>query len=117
MIKSFIARITNLRFRYETRFEAKEMCRRAKQIIDREDVKIVSFDIFDTLIVRPSLSDDDLWQCLSKRIEEKYGIDYFYSARHDAEWACGVSNPSLVDIWNYIGKKYVLSEKHIRGVL
>ena len=47
----------------------------AKQIIDQDNIRIVSFDLFDTLFVRPALSGDDILRLFSKTIEKEYNLN------------------------------------------
>lgn len=74
--------------KYEGRLGVKEIenstgsfieLNQVKDLIDKAD--IVSFDIFDTLIVRPFVNDEDIY----KYIEEKYGLDHFAFYREEAE--------------------------------
>lgn len=46
---------------------------------------IVSFDIFDTLLVWPWFSPDQLLHFLSRDVERRYGIADFYTKRKQAE--------------------------------
>lgn len=53
-------------------------------IIDRPEITLVSFDVFDTLLCRPCISPDDIFRLVAKAVDEKYHID-FYSARKKVE--------------------------------
>lgn len=46
-----------------------------KRIIDQDAIKTVSFDLFDTLLVRPAISRDDMLHLFSHRIESEYNIN------------------------------------------
>lgn len=52
-----------------------------KSLIDTiKDVKVVSFDIFDTLLVRASVSPEDVW----RYIEKRYSVVGFFEKREKA---------------------------------
>lgn len=59
-----------------------------------EDAKVVSFDIFDTLLLRPYVSPKDLFL----HVEEQYGCVGFRDERVDAERRCREKNNNLQDI-------------------
>lgn len=59
-----------------------------------EDAKVVSFDIFDTLLLRPYVSPKDLFL----HLEEQYGCVGFRDERVDAERRCRKKNNNLQDI-------------------
>lgn len=50
-----------------------------------EDKKVVSFDIFDTLLLRNVLVPKDIFKILDKEVKEKYNIDNFYNIRISSE--------------------------------
>ena len=74
-----------------------------------QQADVVSFDVFDTLILRPYLSPNDVF----KHIEKIYNIPGFYNARTTAEsdaWAKYVTPDSectnLDEIYSQIDSKY-----------
>ena len=81
-----------------------------RQIITNEDVQVVSFDIFDTLLVRPCLEPKDAFFLLQEKVKQKYHLD-FVKLRYDAESKLGMENATLQDIWQYIGKTNNISQK------
>ena len=83
-----------------------------KKIISSTDVKVVSFDIFDTLLMRPTIEPTDIFYLIDRKIKEKYGLDFLkYRMNAEAE----LNNPyaNIEDIYNFIKEKYELSNKDI----
>ena len=77
------------------------------QLIDKNDV--ISFDIFDTLILRNILKPTDIFKILAIYAKEEFNIDDFYDIRIESEknsrneknnFEC-----SYDDIYNAINKK------------
>ena len=54
-----------------------------KEMLDSNDV--ISFDIFDTLLLRNVLRPEDIFRVVGRYADEKYGIDEFYDNRIIAE--------------------------------
>jgi len=67
-------RINNI----DTKYNFKEEC---KKQIDNND--LISFDIFDTLLVRPFYHPNDLFNYMEAEIKEKYNIEDFKKVRAD----------------------------------
>ena len=78
-------------------------------IIKNEQVTVVSFDLFDTLLVRPSFEPKDIFVLLEQEVKEKYGLD-FVALRGRAEEELGKANATIHELWAFIGKKHRLSE-------
>lgn len=76
----------------------------AKQIIDQDDIKIVSFDLFDTLLFRPCMSGNDLLRLFSELVKKEYNID-ITNLRLSAENLLGNPYASIREIWHYIAKQ------------
>lgn len=81
-----------------------------KNIIKSKNIKVVSFDIFDTLLLRPCINPTDIFYLIHKKLEDKYGID-FIKYRLNAEQLLGNHNASLEDIYKFIKQKYNLSQR------
>lgn len=66
---------------------------------DSNSIKVVSFDVFDTLLVRPFLKPTDLFAFISPRVEEVIGhsID-FRRERMNAEYETRLALPHHEDI-------------------
>ena len=59
------------------------------EIIKTEEIKIVSFDIFDTLLTRPITNDPrDIFYLIAAKIDKRFGVD-FIKLRWDAEAMLG----------------------------
>ena len=76
----------------------------AKQIIDQDDIKIVSFDLFDTLLFRPCMSGKDLLRLFSELVKREYNID-ITNLRLSAEKLLKNPYASIREIWHYIAKQ------------
>lgn len=74
---------------------------RAKQLIDRESTKAVSFDLFDTLILRPLLSGTDVLRLLARSIQKEYGIDV-EAARLCAQSSLGDPFATTQMLWHSV---------------
>ena len=78
------------------------------KMIDNNE--IISFDIFDTLLLRNVIFPVDIFRIMAKEVEEKYNIKDFYSLRVNSEMEARVKNKHLEDIeffeiYNEIAKK------------
>lgn len=79
-----------------------------KQIVIQESITTVSFDFFDTLLLRPSMRPTDIFHLLQNKVRQKYDLD-FIDLRLYAEAEMKNENATIVDIWNYIQKKHSLN--------
>ena len=73
----------------------------AKEKIDQENINIVSFDLFDTLLYRPCISGNDLLRMFSEIVKREYNIGV-KTLRLSAEKSLGNPYASLREIWQYI---------------
>lgn len=76
--------------------------------IEHPYIEYVSFDIFDTLLVRPCIQPTDLFALIAEKVDSLYGID-FYSMRINAE--DGLKNADIYQIYDAIQEKYNLSNE------
>lgn len=83
-----------------------------KKIISQDSIDVVSFDIFDTLIVRPVVEPTDIFYLLDKKLKKEYNID-FINYRLNAERELGNPLASLDEIYEFIQEKYKLSSDEI----
>lgn len=67
----------------------------------------ISFDIFDTLLMRKTLFPEDIWE-LTEHEAYKHGGDItdFPSKRRAAQEELGLSNPNIDDIYENFSRKY-----------
>lgn len=85
-------------------------------MINNEKIKIVSFDIFDTLLTRPIINDPrDIFYLLAEKINKKYNLD-FISIRWDAESMLSDPYANIDDIYAYIEKKYSIPHDTIEDI-
>lgn len=69
--------------------------------ISSPEVGTVSFDVFDTLVVRPVINPTDVFSLLADRVYKEYGFDIL-SLRLNAEKSIKKSHITLSDIYEYI---------------
>ncbi len=72
---------------------------------------VVSFDIFDTLIVRPFADPDALLRLAAEQIEAQFGVRGFFEKRKEAESICREemgegADPSLNDIYAVLERQF-----------
>lgn len=78
---------------------------RAALIHEIEQHDIISFDIFDTLVMRKVYYNKDVFRLLAQKIDPVWGID-FYSVRTEAERVLSQETyPYIEDIYAYISQK------------
>ena len=75
-----------------------------KRIVSQKSITTVSFDLFDTLLVRPSMNPTDIFYLLQERVREEYNLD-FVALRLHAEENMGTEDATIYDIWDWIRKK------------
>ena len=85
-------------------------------MICESSIKVVSFDIFDTLLVRPALHPKDIFHLVAKKVYAAYGID-FLKMRWDAEERLGAPNATIHDIYGYMAREYGLSHATAQALL
>lgn len=73
-----------------------------KRIIANSSVKVISFDVFDTLLVRPSMLPRDIFYLLDLRFPKS--PKKFSELRLSAEERMGSQNATLSEIWSFILK-------------
>lgn len=87
-----------------------------KIILASPTIKVVSFDIFDTLLFRPVLDPKDLFYLIAGKVDEKFSID-FVKLRRDAETQLKKRNASINDIYESIKNRRNLSEVVTKKVM
>ncbi len=65
-----------------------------------ESYDIVSFDLFDTLVMRKLLDARDVFRIVEKKIKEQLGLEIPFAAlRQQASAMCGLVEPDINDIY------------------
>ena len=82
----------------------KDYLKKAKRAIAKPSVKVVSFDIFDTLLVRPCIYPGDLFALCDKRAKKEEPGSDFFKLRRDAESQLNIKNANIHQIWEHIQK-------------
>ncbi|MGN0728898.1 HAD-IA family hydrolase [Treponema sp.] len=77
------------------------------KLISNNTYDFVSFDIFDTLLVRPCIQPCDIFSLIAARVDVKFNID-FYNMRINAESELNNKYATIDDIYNHISKIYNL---------
>lgn len=84
-----------------------------KNIIKNEKIKIISFDIFDTLLERPCIYPTDIFSLLNDSASNIIN-DNFYKIRKNIEQEAikklNNVNLTIYDIYNYLSEKYYLKD-------
>lgn len=102
---------------YEKRSRAPQMS--VSQICSLiEDSKIteISFDLFDTLLVRPSIKPKDILMLPEDRVKQQYGLS-FSELRYSAEEEAGDEFITLDKLWHYIAEKHKLDPETERTLM
>lgn len=78
-----------------------------RRMLSHPEIKVVSFDVFDTLLVRPALHPKDIFHVLAARVNSRLSVD-FIKMRWNAEEETGLPHPTIHDIYAHIRQKYRL---------
>ena len=108
------SRFYNVKTSFDDRLEA------LKERIIEKNTECVSFDIFDTLVVRPFIRPSDLFYLLDdefKKLENKFRLESFHSIRVKSEELIrreisDSEDVSIIQIYEMIKKEYKV-EDHI----
>ena len=80
------------------------------QEIEKHD--IISFDIFDTLVMRNVYYNKDVFQIMAKQIDPVWGVDFF-TVRTEAERVLSQETyPYIEEIYTYISEKCPVLKGH-----
>ena len=78
-------------------------------LVEQPSVQVVSFDIFDTLLLRPVYHPKDIFQLVAKKVDQKYSIDFF-GMRVNAEEKLNNDFATLEDIYSGMKRDFGLSD-------
>ena len=79
---------------------------RAALVAEVEKHDIISFDIFDTLVMRNVYYNKDVFRLMALQLDPVWGIDFF-SVRTEAEQVLSRETyPYIEEIYDYISNKY-----------
>lgn len=83
--------------------------------LEVEPYEVISFDVFDTIIMRRVLKPEDIFTIVESKCDEGTLKEKFKKWRMEAEKTCTAKNriPSLDDIYEFFGKKYYLEKEII----
>ncbi len=99
---------------YDDKFKYVLPIETIKNIIKNPNIKIISFDIFDTLLYRPCINPTDIFYLIANKVDRLYNID-FIKLRLDAENLLNKPNANIYDIYAFIQKYYKIEEKIIQA--
>lgn len=85
------------------------------KLLNDGHVKVISFDIFDTLLCRPCILPSDIFKLIAKQVDEKYKIDFF-SLRKEVEEESVGKNVNIDDLYLMIEKKSHLSHDYVQEI-
>lgn len=106
--------------------DAEDEYEKLVELIHSDKIKVVSFDVFDTLVLRPFAKPSDIFLNLNKPFMELFGITSFVdfsSIRAHAEYCChklqkaanpDVEEPTLGDIYDTLSKIYGYDREKLR---
>lgn len=85
--------------------------------LENQNVKAISFDMFDTLVYRPVINPQDLFKLIG--IKNGYGKNFYYMRINAEKHAAQNRNPdvetiTISDVYNSMGLLYGISEEKIR---
>lgn len=93
----------------------KRVCREYSLAALMEEVKkhdIISFDIFDTLVMRNVYYNKDVFRLMAQQLDPAWGIDFF-TVRTEAEQILSQETyPYIEEIYAYISDKYPCLKGH-----
>ena len=111
-------------FQLQTEY-TEELSELKKQIMD-ENIKVVSFDMFDTLVVRPFFEPLDMFQFLNELFTKTFstmGVIDFSRIREKSEaelrnikFSKNEQEVTLEEIYDYISETYQLDRKQLRKI-
>lgn len=73
-------------------------------------LRVISFDIFDTLLVRHVLRPQDVFRLTADMADARYGVN-FLRMRAPAEAELGLPNPALDQIYAHMARRHRLSSE------
>ena len=79
-----------------------------KKLVSQKSITTVSFDLFDTLLLRPSMNPTDIFYLLQDKVKREYDLD-FVDLRLHAEEEMKDEYATIADIWNWILRKHSLN--------
>lgn len=92
--------------------EAAKYYKKSKEELKKElqQYDAISFDVFDTLIMRRILNPEDIFEMVDARIRiKKIYITDFKKRRMNADKLC--QNGTIFDIYDYLQKETLISDK------
>ncbi len=98
-----------------------------ENLISKDHIKLISFDIFDTLLERPALLPTDIFFLLKNKADKYFSDDVdFYEVRLIAELEArkllfekdnNYGEITLLQIYEYIAAKYSLNKKQMEELI
>ena len=88
-------------------------CRNLCSMIEQYDA--ISFDVFDTLIMRRVLRPEDIFEMVGDRCGKEIQKEKFKAWRMDAERKCALKkwSPTFDDIYELLKEEYLLEDKAV----
>lgn len=86
-------------------------------MVERPEVRVVSFDIFDTLLTRPVVDDPrEIFHLVAARVNGRFGVD-FVELRWNAEAEMGDRYATLEDIYAHIRRRHSLAPDVVHSLM
>lgn len=96
--------------------DLKQIMRHIESQMSDARIQYVSFDIFDTLLVRPAIEPRDIFYLIAKRVDHLYKVD-FMAMRYNAEKEMNNKYASIYDIYDFIQQRYKLKKNVARAIM
>lgn len=78
-------------------------------------LRVISFDIFDTLLVRHVLRPHDVFSLVAGRVDARHGV-HFERMRSPAEAELGLPDPTLDQIYAHMARRHSLSPETVAAL-
>lgn len=78
-----------------------------REMIRQPTISVVSFDIFDTLLIRPALHPTDIFHIVAQKVDAALGVD-FLALRRDAEARTGKAHANIREIYEHMARRHGL---------
>ena len=103
----FVKQISKLEIKKLRINNRKNEIETALELLERKDLEVASFDIFDTLLKRDVCDPSDIFIILAQKVKKEFNISNFYEIRKNAERLMPYSpERNLYHIYNFISRIY-----------
>ena len=90
-------------------------CTQIEELIKRDDISVISFDLFDTLLARPSVYPRDIFSLLQNQVKNTFNLD-FLKIRLSAEEELQDDYATFDQIYDHIAKRHHLKPSAVSAL-